>query len=252
MILEPSLQTQLYGLDEIFNEIVHLFDNNKLPNKILLSGQKGSGKSTLSYHLANYIFSIKEENSYNLKSKEISINNTSYKLINNQSHPNFYLIDIKDDKKNIEISQIRKMINYANKSAFNNSARIIMINNVEHINNNSINALLKIIEEPNDNIFFILIHNNNKKILSTLRSRCLCFKLNLSFNESIEITNKLISNNIFDLINIDLINYYSTPGYYLRLINFARINSIDLNHFNLNDFLLYIIDKNFYKKDYLF
>ena len=36
--------------------------------------------------------------------------------------------------------------------------------------------LLKILEEPPKNIYFILI-NNNKKILSTLKSRCINFKI---------------------------------------------------------------------------
>ena len=54
---DPINQTKLFGLSNYFNELKYLFDNNKLPNKILLSGQKGSGKFTLSLHLINYILS---------------------------------------------------------------------------------------------------------------------------------------------------------------------------------------------------
>ena len=43
--------------------------------------------------------------------------------------------------------------------------------------------LLKTLEEPNDNIRFILI-NNDKKVLSTLTSRCLSFKISLSNEQS--------------------------------------------------------------------
>ena len=74
-----------------------------------------------------------------------------------------------EDKKIIEISQIRQMINYANKTAFNNSERIVLIDNAENLNLNSLNALLKIVEEPNENIIFIIIFDNNKKILNTLK-----------------------------------------------------------------------------------
>jgi len=45
------------------------------------------------------------------------------------------------------------MITYTNMSTFNNQARFILIDNIEHLNKNSVNALLKIIEEPNDNVF---------------------------------------------------------------------------------------------------
>ena len=74
------------------------------------------------------------------------------------------------------------MINYANKSSFNNKERIILIDNVENLNLNSSNALLKIIEEPNDNVFFILIFDNTKKILETVKSRCLKFNFTLEYN----------------------------------------------------------------------
>ena len=80
----------------------------------------------------------------------------------------------------IEISQIREMYKYANKSAFNNKERIVLIDNAENLNLNSSNALLKIVEEPNDNVFFILILDNEKKIIKTLESRCLKFNLFLT------------------------------------------------------------------------
>ena len=249
MNIKPILQTKLYGLNLIFNEIVNLSNSNKLPNKILLRGSKGSGKSTLAYHFINYIFSINENHPYNIKSNEISVQNNSFKLIKNGSHPNFHLIDLIVDKKNIEISQIRNMINYANKSSFNNRPRFILIDNVENLNINSSNALLKIIEEPNKNVFFILIHNDNKKIIETLKSRCLSFKINLTFDQSINIANHLLNENIFELLNNDLINYYAKPGDYISLVNFSKENQINLTEFSLKKFLLLLIEENYYKKN---
>ncbi len=248
MNVKPILQTKLYGLKINFQEIVNLFNLNKLPSKILLSGSKGCGKSTLAYHFINYIFSINENNSYNIELNEINPNNNSFKLIKNGSHPNFHLIDLIDDKKSIEISQIRNMINYTNKSSFNNLPKFILIDNVENLNINSLNALLKVIEEPNKNVFFVLVHNDIKKILKTLKSRCLTFKINLTFDQSINIANRLLNKNIFELLNKDLINYYMKPGNYISLINFSEENKIDLNKFNLKKFLLFLIEENYYKK----
>ena len=108
----------------------------------------------MAYHIVNYIFSKNENHPYNLKLNEINIDNKSFKLLKNDTHPNFHLIDLIDGKKNIEVSQIRKMIDYSNKSSFNNLPRIIIIDNLENLNTNSNNALLKIVEEPNEKIFF--------------------------------------------------------------------------------------------------
>ena len=154
MNLKPSENTKLYGMNHFFNEIITLYNKRKMPTKILLTGKKGLGKSTLAYHIINYILSKDEDLKYDLNNLSINKNNKSFKLLQNNSHPNFYLIDLLNDKKNIDVAQIREMIAYTNKSTFNNMARFILIDNVENLNKNSINALLKIIEEPNENIFF--------------------------------------------------------------------------------------------------
>ena len=64
-----------------------------MPTKILLSGKKGLGKSTLAYHIINYILSVEEEFKYDSSNFIINENNRSFKLLQNNSHPNFYLID---------------------------------------------------------------------------------------------------------------------------------------------------------------
>ena len=180
MHLKPSENTKLYGMNMFFNEISNLYNENKMPTKILLSGKKGLGKSTLAYHIINSILSTDEEFKYDSNNFFINENNRSFKLLQSNSHPNFYLIDLLSDKKNIDINQIRAMITYTNKSTFNNMARFILIDNIENLNKNSVNALLKVIEEPNENIFFILINNSERNILPTLRSRCLTFKIHLT------------------------------------------------------------------------
>ncbi len=249
MIEKPNLQESLYGFETIFNEIALLYKNNKLPNKILLSGPKGSGKSTLAYHIINYILSSKEDFSYNYKDKLINKNNKSFILLNNKTHPNFFLVDLKNDKKYIEISQTREMINYVNKSNFNQLPKFILIDNVEYLNKNSLNSLLKIIEEPNLNVFFILIHDSNKRLVDTLRSRCLIFKINHTFDQTMYITNKLLNANLLNIVNHDLINYYLSPGNYLNLISFSKINNLDLTKYNIVDFLSLLINEKFYIKN---
>ena len=249
MNLKPSKNTKIYGMDFFFKEIVELYKQKKMPNKILLSGKKGSGKSTLAYHLINYILSKNEEHKYNLKNLSINEDNKSYKLLQNNSHPNFYLIDLLKEKKIIDVGQIREMISYTNKSTFNDSARFILIDNVENLNKNSINALLKVIEEPNENVFFILINNSEKNILPTLKSRCLTFKINLTFNETLNISNSILEKNVLDFVNFDLLSYYNSPGDIISLFNFAEDKSINLKDHTISSFINLLIENNYYKKN---
>ena len=248
MNLNPINQLSLYGHNFEFSYFIRLYKNQKLPNKILLSGEKGIGKSTLAYHIINYILSIDENYSYDLKNFKISIENKSFKLILNKSNPNFIPVDIEDDKKSININQIRNLILSLNKSSFNKKPRFVLIDNIELLNINSVNALLKILEEPNDNIYFILI-NNDKKILPTLKSRCLNYNIYLTFNQSIDVTNKILDENCLDLIHEQIINHYSTPGSILNLLNFANKNDFELKKIDLKELIKKIIMDKKYKKD---
>ena len=248
MNLEPLNQLNLFGHDSQFDKLKKIYLNDKLPNKILFSGEKGIGKSTLAYHLINYILSTNEEFQYDIKNLKINPDNKSFKLIQNKSNPNFILVDLIEDKKNIDINQIRNLILTLNKSSFNNKPRFILIDNIELLNVNAVNALLKILEEPNDNVNFILI-NNNKKILPTLKSRCLDFKIQLSTNQSINIINKILNTNYNDLLNDDLVTNYSTPGEILKLIDFGNKNDIDLKKMKLKEFIKKILIDKKYKKD---
>ena len=112
---------------------------------------------------------------------------------------------------------------------------------------NSINALLKVLEEPNENINFILI-NNNKRVLPTLKSRCLNFKIFLTNDQSIEIINQLINDDVHDLINQDLLNYFITPGKLYELLKLAEDYDLDLKNSNLDIFLKSLITSKAYKK----
>ena len=249
MNLDPKNQEKLLGFNNLFNHFVKLLDNKKFPNKIMISGPKGIGKSTFAYHIINYIFSKNEKNPYNLNEYKIQSENRSFNLIKNLSHPNFYLIDLLDGKKMIEISQVRKAISYSQKSSFNDNYRIVLIDNIESLNLHSANALLKIVEEPNEKLFFILIHNNSKKIIKTIQSRCIIFKKNFTYDENLSIANTLANVNFKNFFNESIINHYFTVYDFLYLYNFSKNAKLDIKKLLLKDLLLYLINYKIYKNN---
>ena len=83
MNLNPINQCKLYGYGNILSTLNNLYSQSILPNKILFSGQKGIGKSTLAYHLINCILSKGEDYEYDMENFEINSNNRSYLLTQN-------------------------------------------------------------------------------------------------------------------------------------------------------------------------
>lgn len=245
---EPLNQKYLFGLNKHLLKFIGMYNSKILPNKLLISGPKGIGKSTLAYHLINYILSYNDEYKYDIDNFSINDESPVFKTILNKSNPNLITIDINLDKKSIDINQIRELIVNLNKSSLNSKPRFVLIDNIEFLNKNSINALLKTLEEPNQNIYFMLI-NSNKKVPSTLTSRCINYKINLTNKESLEITNHLLGEKLENLINGDLIDYYVTPGYIYNLIIFAKKNKYNLLDLNLKEFLKIVIKEKHYKKD---
>ena len=246
--LEPVTQQKLYGLDKYLLELIRLYQVNTYPNKILLSGPKGVGKSTLAYHFINYVLSKNEQYQYDITNFKINSDSQVYKTTLNKSNPNLNIIDVNAEKKFIDINQIRELIKNLNKSSLNDKPRFVLIDNIEFLNINSINALLKILEEPNQNINFILV-NNNKKVLPTLLSRCINYKINLSNTECMKITELLLGQKVENLINKDLINYYSTPGYIYNLIKFSKQYEYNLVDLDLKNFLKKLVKDKHLKKD---
>tara|TARA_Y100001936_G_scaffold102833_1_gene101184 strand:+ start:511 stop:1380 length:870 start_codon:yes stop_codon:yes gene_type:complete len=230
----------LIGHKVYLNNLEHLYKENKLPNKILLSGYKGIGKALL---VKNFLYKVFDDDN-------------SHVLINNNSHPNILNIKKKDDKKIIEIDQIREIIKFTNQSSFNNKSRFIVIDDVEYLNISSSNALLKSLEEPNFNVNFFLVYNSNLKILDTIKSRCIEIKINLNQEDTKLIVNKYFDDEVYENINDSLSNFYSTPNFLILLVNYLKENDLSLVDTNINVLIRNIIvnkhyNKNIFVKDYL-
>ena len=86
-------------------------------------------------------------------------------------------------------------------------------------------------------------------MISTLKSRCLNFKVFLSKDQSIQIVNQLINNDLHNFINSKLLDNYITPGRFFKLYNFSQDYNLDLVNNDLNEILKTIIIDKIYKKD---
>tara|TARA_B100000989_G_C19532242_1_gene470758 strand:+ start:4509 stop:5447 length:939 start_codon:yes stop_codon:yes gene_type:complete len=239
---------KLFSFNREFNFLKKLYTNNKLPNKILFSGYKSSGKSTFVYHFINYIFSIKEEFKYDSKKMKINVNNKSFKLVSSLTHPNFYKISLSENKNFIEILQIRETLHYLKKTSFLDLPKIVLIDDCECLNKSSSNSLLKVLEEPPENTFFFLVHNSQKAILDTIKSRCI--QINLFMNKlSRKELISYLTDNKYENINFDFKNDYLKPKFYVDYINYCERNNLSLEDTDIKNLFNNIFKNQDYKKD---
>lgn len=100
-----------------------------------------------------------------------------FNLIDKNIFPDLKVI--RPDGKFIKKEQLMElMTNFKCKSIYN-LKKIYVIEYAENLNQSSGNALLKFLEEPNDDIVAILITKNYSNVLGTIASRCQLLNFNL-------------------------------------------------------------------------
>ena len=240
-ILEPKNQLRLYGFDVLFDNFVKLFNENKLPSVILLHGDKGVGKATFIYHFINYLLSKNQDHQYSLNNKLIDFKNKSYNLLNSNINTNFYLLEKNKDSKHIGIDEVRSLSSFLNKSSLDKNIKIVLVDNIENLNLNSSNALLKTLEDVKDNTFFFITSNNILKVPITIKSRSIEFKIYFSYEKKREIFINLLKNYNSNLPSEYVLNflYFDSPGNLLKYYYF--LNDADENN-NIKN-VLFFIDK---------
>ena len=222
----PINSLKLFVLKEHFDNLVKLYRNKKLPKIILLTGEKGIGKFTLIFHFINYILSLDSKCPYDSKNLLINKNNDSYKKILLNVEQNFnYIGSARPNPATIE--NIRDIKKKFYKSSLNNQPRFTILDDVELMNTNAANALLKLIEEPSVYDYFLLINNKKQNMIETLRSRSIEIKVFLGAEEKNKIFNFLQES--FKIENNFLNKYLelTTPGMLIKfsdLFATAKIN----------------------------
>ena len=136
---------------------INIFDIEQIHHAFIISGSKGIGKSLLIESLAEKILNNK-----------ISLEN----------NPDFHNLKILDEKKLIGINQINELRDKLYESSFLGKNKVAVINEIEKISIDGLNAILKILEEPPKNTYFLLSTNFLNQIPLTIQSRC--FDLRIS------------------------------------------------------------------------
>ena len=145
---------------------------------LLISGESGFGKKSLANLVAETLLCRGEGE------KPCGRCNGCL-MAQKQEHPDFLLIERgrsltgvpPKNKTAIPVGEIREVIRQSSAWPFEGGNRVILINHAEDMNAQAQNCLLKILEEPPANTYFILTAVHPDQLLTTVRSRCRSLKM---------------------------------------------------------------------------
>ena len=136
-----------------------LVRDGKLSHAYLLEGVAGTGKKTLCAFIAK-----------TLAGKE-GADGALLERIDRWTCPDVRLISRDEGKKNIGIDSVRDMIDDVLLTPAELDYKMYVFDGAETLSAQAQNALLKVIEEPPENVYIMLLCENAQNILTTVRSR---------------------------------------------------------------------------------
>lgn len=222
MLKSPKNTYKFNGNKNIEDYMLNSLTKNHLHHAYLLSGIQGIGKATFAYRVSRYLLSgSKDQSLYVSKSDKTS------NLIEKKSHPDFMVLEVNDEEKKtvIDIEQVRDCINFFNHTPAISGYKVCIIDSIEDMNNNSSNAILKILEEPPINSVFFIISHNPESLMPTIKSRCIDLQFKRFNNEELE--NYLLEEGFEDTsINLKRVMRFSNGslGKCMQLLSDEAIN----------------------------
>jgi len=160
---------QKTAISQITSELAHIIQAGKIPNALLFSGEKSTGKRESAFEFAKTCNCMAD-------TQKPCSNCVPCKKITAGMHPDIIQVSLSEKKKMISISQIREMGLLLSAKPNEARNRMVLINDADRMNVQAQNALLKVLEEPPDKTFFILIATQTSPLLPTIMSRCRLFR----------------------------------------------------------------------------
>jgi DNA polymerase III subunit delta' len=138
----------------------------RFPHGMIFSGPQGVGKHTCALMIAKALNCLKAA------AGDFCGECAACRKIESGVHPDVTVISVEDEATQIKIAQIRHVLGMLDLQPLEGRNKVFIIDPADLLNAEAANALLKGLEEPPENSFFILITVNVHELLLTVRSRC--------------------------------------------------------------------------------
>ena len=178
LISKNSSKSKLLSLDD-FSKLsttlaasISLFKQGNLPHTMLVLGDSGTGKLSFAKLLAQMLFCTSKDD-------KPCLSCTACNKINSGTHTGLILLGANREDSTIKIDEIRELILELSSYGIESALRVVVIVDAHRMTVQAQNALLKSLEEPSRDCYFILTSSNEKALLPTVISRCTELRLPL-------------------------------------------------------------------------
>lgn len=159
----PQTLEELVGQEHVKKTLTSAIELGKIAHAYLFTGPRGTGKTSTARILA------KSLNCKNGPTVHPCGECESCRDITNSIPIDVIEIDAASNRKVEDAQNILEKIQYV---PVNGKYKIYIIDEVHMLSNTAFNALLKTLEEPPENVIFILATTEVHKVLDTIKSRC--------------------------------------------------------------------------------
>lgn len=161
-----TIRWQTFGHEKTKTQLEGDFLNNKMAHATLLTGPSNIGKFMLACDFAKLL---------QCEQGNICGECKVCRAIENGIHLDTIIFE-DTDEKDIGIEKVRELKAQLNLTS-QGKYKIVVIQNIERLSIPSQNALLKILEEPPEDVYFILTTRDYKALMETVVSRCRVVKM---------------------------------------------------------------------------
>lgn len=226
---------EIIGQEEVKERLRQLVREGKMPHALMLSGKQGVGKLPLALALAQYLccsnrtesdacgtcpscvkYAKMEHPDLHLvfpivaeKSRGIQVCDDLVKPFRSAVLANPYLTieswinGISEGKAGVIYKQeSEEIVRKLNLKSYESENKVMLIWLPEKMNDECANKLLKILEEPFDKTFFIMVSDNSEQIIGTIRSRTQ--SIHVSPIEQEVLKNELQKSGVVDAASLDI------------------------------------------------
>lgn len=153
------------GNSRVVDRIRTKLREGRFPHALIFSGPEGVGKRTFALMLAKAL------NCRQSDSADFCDSCSQCRKVDAGTHPDVVSIGLEDEASEIKIAQIRDVLHVLELRPLEGVNKVFIVDPADAMNASAANALLKGLEEPPENSYFILLSSNPHSLMVTVRSR---------------------------------------------------------------------------------